>query len=257
MLLAFTVDRPTLTLGDLARNVDLSKSTVRRLLLTLEDVGLVVRDPETGRYRLGTRCLELGAAAQASIDLRGIALPVMRRLVQELGETVYLLVPRGIDAICIETAEARPGVRVIPTDVGMAFPLHAGAAPRALLAAVPAAIVRDLCAGPLRRYTPHTITDPSALERDIETTRAAGYTFSLDDMVVGIAGIGVVLWNRHVEPVAAISVTGMKGRFVGPELAQLVTTVVAAGHEISRALGCSADRLSAGSWPLRPEVEAS
>jgi len=257
MLLAFTVEQPTLTLGDLARAVDLSKSTVRRLLLTLDDVGLVVRDPETGRYRLGTRCLELGAAAQASIDLRGIALPVMRRLIQELGETVYLLVPRATDAICLEIVEARPRVRVIATDIGMAFPLHAGAAPRALLAAVPASVVRELLAGSLQPYTPHTIVDSAALQRDIQTTRAAGFTFSVDDMVIGIAGIGVVIWNRNVEPVAAISVTGMKERFLGPERERFVSTVVAAGHEISRALGCSADRLSAGAWPSRTGAPGS
>jgi DNA-binding IclR family transcriptional regulator len=250
MLLAFSIERPVLTLGEIAQSVRLSKSTVRRLLLTLEDVGLVTRDVDSARYRLGIRCLELGAAAQASIDLRGIAVPIMRRLVQETGEAVYLLVPRGTEAVCLEIAEARPIVRVLSTDVGMAFPLHAGAAPRALLAAVPEAVIRDVCAGPLRRYTPHTMTDPAAIERDIAATRAAGYTLSVDDMVVGIAGIGAVIWNRHAEPVGAISVTGMKERFLGGDGDRFIDSLVAAARELSHALGCPAAELSAG-WPHR------
>ena len=233
----------------MAQAVRLSKSTARRLLLTLQELDLVATDGASGRYRLGARCLEFAAVAQAGVDVRQCALPVMRRLVQELGETVYLLVRRGTDAVCLEIAEARQGPRVLFADVGSAFPLHAGAAPRALLAAAGEEALRDVSVGSLRRYTAHTITDRAALRRDIAATRAAGHTFSVDDLVVGITGVGAVVWDHRMEPVAAISVCGVKERFLGQERDHVVRTVVAAARDISCALGCPADRLTSGSWP--------
>ena len=98
----------------------------------------------------------------------------MTRLMQELGETVYLLVPRGPEAICLEIAEARRGVRVLFAEVGSTFPLHAGAAPRALLAAASDAVVDELIRGPLRRFTPQTLSDPGEIARDVEATGPPG-----------------------------------------------------------------------------------
>jgi DNA-binding IclR family transcriptional regulator len=233
----FAVDRPALMLGEIARRVALSKSTTRRLLLTLERVGLVTSEPASGQYRLGLRCLELGAAAQAAIDLRQQALPVMRRLGEAVGETVYLLVPRGSEAICVEIVEARRAVRVLATEVGTAFPLHAGAAPRALLAAAPEAVVREVLASPRRRFTPQTLTDAAALARDIAATRKAGHSTSVDDLVTGIAGIGAVIRDRRGEAVAALSVSALKDRVLGADRARLVRAIVEAAAEISRALG--------------------
>lgn len=253
ILFAFSAERPTLSLAEMAQAVRLSKSTARRLLLTLQDLDLVAVDPVSGRYRLGARCLEVAAVAQSGMDVRQRALPVMRQLVANLGETVYLLVRRGTDAVCLEIAEARRGPRVLFADVGSAFPLHAGAAPRALLAAAGDDVLRDVLAGPLRRFTAHTITDRAALRRDVSATRAAGHAFSVDDLVVGITGVGAVVWDHRREPVAAISVCGVKERFVGEERDRVVRTVVAAAREISCALGCPADRLTAGSWPAVPD----
>ena len=253
ILFAFSAERPTLSLAEVAQAVRLSKSTARRLLLTLQQIDLVTSDPSSGRYRLGVRCLEVAAVAQSGIDLRQCALPVMRRLVQELGETVYRLVRRGLDAVCLEIAEARRGPRVLFADVGTAFPLHAGAAPRALLAAASDEVVREILEAPMRRYTPHTITERAAVRRDVAATRAAGYAFSVDDLVVGITGVGAVVWDHRTQPVGAISVCGVKERFLGEERPRVVATVVGAAREISCALGCPGDRLTAGSWP-RPAL---
>jgi DNA-binding IclR family transcriptional regulator len=242
LLFAFTSERPALTLGDLARQAGLSKSTARRLLLTLERVGLVAVDARAGLYRLGTRCLELGAAAQASIDLRTRALPVMRRLADEAGESAYLMVPRETEAVCVEIVEARRGPRVLFTEVGTAFPLHTGAAPRALLAALPDAVASRVLAGPLRAFTAHTRTDPARLRDDVAETRRAGYAVSVEELVPGFAGIGAAIRDHRQEAIGALSISGLKERFVGPERDGLARAVVEAAREISRAMGCPEDR---------------
>jgi DNA-binding IclR family transcriptional regulator len=238
LLFAFTSERPGLTLADLARQAGLSKSTARRLLLTLERAGLVATDAGAGLYRLGTRCLELGAAAQAAIDLRTRALPVMRRLADEVSESAYLMVPRESEAVCVEIVEARRGPRVLFTEVGTAFPLHAGAAPRALLAALPAAVVSRALAGPMRRFTPHTRTDPAHIHDDIAETRRAGYAVSVEELVPGFAGIGAVIRDHRHEAIGALSISGLKERFLGPDRDALARAVVQAAREISRTMGC-------------------
>jgi DNA-binding IclR family transcriptional regulator len=239
LLFAFSAQQPALGLGEMARQAGLSKSTARRLLLTLERLGLVTVDPETSAYRLGARCLELGAAAQASIDLRDRALPVMRRLVDEVGESAYLMVPRGVEAVCVEIVEARRGPRVLFTEVGTAFPLHAGAAPRALLAALPDTVAAQALGGPRRAFTPRTLTEAAAIRRDIAATRAAGYALSAEDLVPGFAGIGAVIRDHRAAPVGALSISGLAARFLGPEQKRLVAALVGAATEISRALGHS------------------
>jgi DNA-binding IclR family transcriptional regulator len=237
LLFAFSAERPALGLGEAARQVGLSKSTARRLLLTLERLGLVTIDPETAVYRLGARCLELGAVAQASIDLRGRALPVMRRLVDDVGESAYLMIPRGTEAICVEIVEARRGPRVLFTEVGTAFPLHAGAAPRALLAALPDAVAAQVLAAPLRAFTARTLTDPAALRQDIAAVRAAGYALSAEELVPGFAGIGAVIRDHRQAPVGALSISGLATRFEGPERERLAAALVSAADEVSRAMG--------------------
>ena len=237
LLFAFSAQQPALGLGEMARRAGLSKSTARRLLLTLERLGLVTVDSETSAYRLGARCLELGAAAQASIDLRGQALLVMRRLVDEVGESAYLMVPRGVEAVCVEIVEARRGPRVLFTEVGTAFPLHAGAAPRALLAALPDGVAERALAGSRRAFTPRTLTEAAAIRRDIAATRAAGYALSVEDLVPGFAGIGAVIRDHRETPVGALSISGLAARFTGPERKPLAAALVAAAAEISGAMG--------------------
>jgi DNA-binding IclR family transcriptional regulator len=237
LLFAFTGERAALSLAELARQSKLSKSTARRLLLTLERVGLVTADAGAGVYRLGTRCLELGAVAQAAIDLRTRALPVMRRLADEVSESAYLMVPRGSRAVCVEIVEARRGPRVLFTEVGTTFPLHAGAAPRALLAALPEAVQAQALTPPLRRFTPHTRTDPELVQADIAETRRAGYAVSVEELVLGFAGIGAVVRDHRQAAIGALSISGLKERFLGPEQAALADAVVEAAREVSRAMG--------------------
>jgi len=249
LLFAFSAARPALGLGDLARHVGLSKSTARRLLLTLERLGLVVTDPASGAYRLGARCLELGAVAQASIDVRGRARPVMQRLVDEVGLSAYLMIPRGAEALCVETVETRRGPRILFTDVGSTFPLHAGAAPRALLAALPEPVVARALEGPLRAYTARTLTDPAAIRRDIARTRAAGYALSEEELIPGFSGIGAAIRDHQGAVAGAISIGGLKARFEPREREPLVRALIAAAAEISRALGCPAEHVAPRARP--------
>jgi DNA-binding IclR family transcriptional regulator len=237
ILLTFTPEEPALGLAEISRRVDLSKSTVRRLLLTLEDLGFVTGDRQRGVYRLGVACLRLGQAAQASIDLRGKARPAMETLVSKIAETAYLFIRSGNEAVCIDIVEAHRDVRVLYTGVGTSFPLHVGAAPRALLSTLTESEITGLLSRPLKNYTPATLGKAPDIRADIERTRRLRYAMSIDDLVVGVAGIGCVIWDHRGDAAGAISISGLKDRYIGPELGRFTEAVMRAAAAISSELG--------------------
>src|SRR2546425_2996929 len=117
----------------LSELLDEPRTTIYRLLGSLEALDLVEPGSQAGSYRLGWKLMRLGAAVVERLDERQLALPVMERIHERVGETVFLLVRRSSDAVCIERLE---GLRVqsLALRLGGALPLHAGAGPRALLA---------------------------------------------------------------------------------------------------------------------------
>jgi DNA-binding IclR family transcriptional regulator len=232
----FSTNRVSLNVTEIAPMVDLSKSTVRRLLLTLEQLGFVQSDAR-GVYSLGITCLKLGYVAQVSMDVRKKARPILEELVSEVGETAYLFIPRDGEAVCLDVVDAPHAFRVLYTGVGTVFPLHVGAASRALLSGQSDVQVASLLRRPLKRYTPATITAPDRLREDIARTRKQGYVLSADDLVQGAAGIGCVVVDHRGLTIASISIGGLKERFLGQEFEMLRLAVMKAAGRISDLLG--------------------
>ena len=87
VLRSFSVDEPALGVTEIARRVDLHKSTVSRLLNQLEQLDLVLRDPESGRFRLGLGLIGIAGPLLANLDVRRVAYPSLERLTERTGET--------------------------------------------------------------------------------------------------------------------------------------------------------------------------
>ena len=141
--------------NELARRTRINASTVSRLLATLAARGLVEHVPETGRYRLGLRLLQLGNAVLARLDLRRVARPQLEALVAETGETATLSAPGERDAITVDFVQSEASVQSVAR-VGRPSIAHATATGKVLLAfgAV------ELPKPPLEVFTRRTITDP-------------------------------------------------------------------------------------------------
>lgn len=133
ILRSFLSGSPRKSLQAIAQEQGLHKSIAFRLLRSLEEQGFVQQDPVTKEYRLGLTLLELGEAARAGLDMRQEALPFIAELVQQTGETAYLTVRSGSEAVCVEVQESPSAVRVAYR-VGLRHPLHLGAAGKVLLA---------------------------------------------------------------------------------------------------------------------------
>src|SRR5262249_37682240 len=172
--------------GGVAELLDEPRTTVYRLLTGLEALDMVEAGSQPGTWRLGWRLLRLGSAGIARLDERQAALPGMGRLHQATGETVFLCVRRGDEAGGIERVH---GLRVqsLALQLGGSLPLHAGAAPRALLAWEPRETWEAYVAGgELVPYTSRTPVTREALFAELEETLRLGYAVSDEDVTAGI-----------------------------------------------------------------------
>ncbi|WP_396451157.1 IclR family transcriptional regulator [Actinomadura sp.] len=214
------------------------RSSIYRLLSSLQAEGLVEPGSRRGKYRLGFKLLPLATAVVARFDERTFARPAMERIHDLTGETVFLSVPRRDEAVCIERI---PGKRVqsLALQLGGTLPLHAGAGMRAILAHLgeeewDAYIERN---APLRRYTPSTPVEPGDLRRVLAATRAGGISISDQDVTPGVAALGVPITDYRGRVRGALSISGVRESILGPDSAAWREALIEAGREISRAFG--------------------
>jgi DNA-binding IclR family transcriptional regulator len=173
----------------LARRAGMSPSTVSRTLATLAAGGLVVHVPESGRYRLGVRLLELGHAALAGLDLRTAARPHLTALVEATGETATISAPAPPDAVTVDFVQSPASVQSV-AQLGRPSVAHATAAGKVVLAFGGI----GLPPGPLRAFTRRTLTERAALAREVARVRRQGWARAVrereDDLSALAAPVG-------------------------------------------------------------------
>jgi len=213
------------------------RTTVYRLLTGLQALDMVEAGSRSGTYRLGWRLLRLGSAVIERLDERQAALPVMERIHERTGETVFLCVRRGDEAVCIERLD---GLRVqsLALRLGGSLPLHLGAGPRALLAWEPPS-EWDAYAErtELEAMTELSPVTRAALVAELEHSLEQGYVVSDEDVTPGIASLGAPVFDYSGHVRAAISIGGMRQFLLEQILDEAVSLVVNGAREISAALG--------------------
>jgi len=213
-------------LVDLQRATGLSKPTVHRLLQSLTANGLVMVDGGTLRYRLGHELAVLGwSVAHRQQDLRTAATHSAMQLADECGDTVFVVVRSGFDAVCIDRRSGAFPIKALTVDVGTRRPLGVGASGMAILAALPegeSADILEAVAGRLPQYTSATVAQ---LRTAIREARRRGYAFSNGLFTEGVRSIGVPIRDFRQEPVAAIGVAAILPRIPARRLAELVAAL--------------------------------
>jgi IclR family acetate operon transcriptional repressor len=164
---ALAEDGRELGTNEIARRTGINPSTVSRLLATLAGAGFVEHVPESGRYRLGLRLLQLGNAVLARLDLREVARPHLQALAEATGETATLSAPGERDAVTVDFVQSASSVLSVAR-LGRPSVGHATAVGKVLLAFGQG----EPPPGPLKRYTSRTITERRTLARELEAVRA-------------------------------------------------------------------------------------
>jgi len=223
--------------GELARKLRMPKSTVQRALQTLWTAGWICPDgAETTRWVLTTRALHIGQRAIPDLGLRDAALPIMRELRRETGETAHLMVLQGNRAVLIERVETEHPIRAVIA-LGSAVPLHGSSNGKAMLAHRPAEEVRTIVGDRLERYTDKTIVDWDAFLAELERVRDRGYATNVGEWRTDITAVASPVFDHEGLASASLSVSAPGSRMSEELRASYGALVTEAARRVSATLG--------------------
>lgn len=206
ILRSFNEAEPELGVTELSQRLGLHKSTVSRIIATLQQEGLVGQNAETGKYRLGVGLVSLAGVALGRINVRGAAQPHLDELVRETRETVTVDILDGNVCLIVEQKESPQPVRYVSW-IGRRFPLHCTASGKVLLAALTESERQSRLTFPLQKYTNNTITSYEVLRDSLEETTTKGYAIVLEEFEAGFGAISAPIFDHAGQVVAALAIS--------------------------------------------------
>lgn len=220
----------------LAAVLDMSPTTVFRLLENMEQAGFVRQNSVTDKYTIGIKAVQLGIAALGSLDLTAVAPECLRALASETGESVFLAVRDDTEIVYLLKEEGHFSIRTTAR-LGSRRPLHCTALGKSFLATMPPREAEALLqrAG-MPAYTRNTITDLGALWEELAHIRVRGYAVDHEEIEEGLTCVAAPIRDYRGVTVAAVSMAGPTGRIL-PHEERFGRRVAATALEISTALG--------------------
>jgi IclR family KDG regulon transcriptional repressor len=232
ILLCFTRQTPRLTMTEIAEQVGMNKSTVHRLLGTLEKKRFVQRDPSTGLYRLGIRLLQMAYLTLEQNDLRQHTAPFLRRLCEQHRETITLSVLDDADVIFLDVVESPQRVK-LAASTGQRLPAFATAAGKTMLAHLPEETVIKVLERGMQRFTPKTIQSPEVFLKNLSQIRRQGFAISEQEYEDGINAVAAPILDTNELPIAAITVAGPAYRLLAERMREIGPDIVTTAREIA------------------------
>ena len=227
-----------LNLSEISKEVNLSKSTVYRMLISLERKGFVTKCGSKGKYLLGWGILELlSETLSRSQGLVQSASPYMEKLWRHTYETITLYIHKGFSRLCIAEIPS-PHPLKYTVGIGVSVPLHAGAPGKLLLAHLSASErVGMLKHISLRPLTSKTITDMEQLLQELKLIQEQGWATSFGERIEGVSCLAVPVVNRQTRVVASLNILGPYIRLPEERLMSYLDVLKEAAHGISSRLG--------------------
>jgi DNA-binding IclR family transcriptional regulator len=217
--------------NELARRVGAHPSTVSRQLGSLVEARLVERVPQSGRYRLGIRFVQLANAVLGRLDVRTVAHPHLQQLVDEVGETATLSVPGDPDAVTVDFVATERYIQGT-TRLGRPSIAHATAAGKVMLA-----FTETRPQPPLAAYTERTITDPAALEDELGRIRGRGWADAYEEREPELNAIAAPIWASGRILAGVVALQGPIPRFGRAVARRALPSLLAHAEAVSRELG--------------------
>lgn len=223
-------------LSETSRRVDLPKSTVARLLTTLEEVEAVERDDEGRLYRLGPLIQRLSSAAGGPAQLTGFARPYLDEMTALTGEAAGISIPDGYQVHYVDQTEAEHPVQVRDW-TGELIPMHVVPSGLVIMAHWPEQQTERYLSRELVRMTEHTVTDPDLIRERLVEIRDRGYVWVYEEFVEGINSVAAPVLERNGLITAALHVHGPSYRFPGDEDPDMIgKATAAAAARLSQAM---------------------
>lgn len=214
----------------------LHPSTAFRILASLSEQGFVERT-DKGNYQLGSKLLQLGSRVSTQVDIRKIALPIMEKLRDALGETVNLTIREEDEVVYIERSVAKRMMKVEQV-IGSRAPLHVTAVGKLMLGEQGEAACRSYAKrSKLPAYTANTFSKTAPLLQECMTSIKRGYALDNEEAELGVGCIGTLVRDASGQVVAGLSVSAPIER----RRDEWIALIVAAGKQLSQQLGYRAE----------------
>lgn len=233
----FLEDEPELSVKEISERLGLSKSTVHGLIKTLEHRGYLQQNPDNLKYKLGLKLFELGSFIADQFDIVQIAQPFIKELVDDLKETVHLVV-RQQDELVYVAKEEGPQTLRIYSHVGKRAPIHCTGVGKAILAFQDEKeIDRILSTVELKSFTDKTITDVEEIKKQLQQVRENGYSVEDEEIEIGLGCIGAPIFDHKGNVSASLSCATPKMRLTEERIPEIIAGVKNTAAKISRSLG--------------------
>jgi len=220
ILLCFTRKEPTRSLTQIAETIQMSKTTVHRLLATLESKRFITRDKVTGHYRLGFRFIEMASLVLQDVDLHRWARPYLKALSEECGETVDLSILEGSHVMYLDVIESPQRVKIAAA-AGQHLPAVFTASGKALLAFMSNEQVRKIIEQNLAESTNRQNASIDYILEDLKLTAQRGYAIAMQEYEEDINAVAAPIFDADNQPIASIAIVGPSFRFTRERLPAL------------------------------------
>lgn len=232
ILSLYTMDRTSLSISEIQEELGFPKSTAFRILNTLEKGNFIQKNPDNHRYSLGFQFFRLGSIFQSQLDLRSVALPIMRKLVEETSETIELNIIDELSRVCIEKIDSPLDVRNF-VRVGERKPLHLGASGKILLAFLNGQDREKVIPQLEKKHE----TQLTHLRVDLKKIQEKGYAITKGERVPGSFAIAAPIFNVAGELVASITLAGPIQRLSEEKENKFIHLLTESARNISEHLG--------------------
>ena len=228
---ALSSSKEGLGVSEIARGLNMAKSTVHGMTSALEELGAVMRDPTTKRYRLGFTLFELGRLAYSQIDLKALARPIMEELMEKTQASVFLGILNWDHVTVLDIVESRQDLK-ITAPIGTTIPLFAGAVGKVFLASMAEEQTEKIIRSKgLTRFTENTIVDPELYYQELKRVRKMGYAVDDEEYILGVRAVASPIMGLG-QLMSAIWVVGFKASLDEKKMKALIKATKKAAKAI-------------------------
>ena len=239
LLKTFSEEEAELGISELAKRLEIAKSTVHRLATALLDEGLLDQNQDTGRYRLGIGLFSLGSQVRTRLDVAVEAKPFLNDMRAKLGENARLAILNRRNVVFIHDFESNESVR-LRSITGQYRPAHCTAEGLCLLAGLRSTALDAWLAEPLTPRTVNSVNSADELRERIRRVKRIGYATEEEECEIGTRCIAAPVFQADGKVIAAIGLAGPRLRLKKRDFPQLAEEVMACAQKLSERLGYEA-----------------
>ncbi|MFT4145063.1 MAG: IclR family transcriptional regulator [Mobilitalea sp.] len=226
---------------ELSVKLGLHKSTAHRLLLSLICMGYATQEPDTGKYKLTFKIVELSERVLSKVDIVSMVHPVLADLANHARETVHFVQRRGTEVLYLDkVAPLYPQESAISmaSQVGLTRPLYCSAVGKAILAELKQEEIEYIWEhSHIEKKTEYTITTLSQLQEELEEVRKNGFALDNEENELGVRCIAVCVKSHNGQPNNAFSISAPAVRMTADRIAALSKDILLTKNEIKKVLG--------------------